>query len=55
MYKLVVVIGLPGSGKTTYCKNNLSDYVIYDNFINSLYGGKIYNNIINNVNICINC
>ena len=32
--KLVIITGLSGSGKTTYCKNNFNMYLSYDNVIN---------------------
>ena len=38
----VIVVGMPCSGKTTYCKNEIfEDYKLYDDFIPSFYDGKI--------------
>lgn len=51
---IIIIIGLPGSGKTTYYNNHLkNDYKLYDDFINNFYDGELINDIINNINICI--
>ena len=45
-YLLIIVIGLSHSGKTTYCKNNIKSYLLYDDFIPSFYEGKIIAHLI---------
>ena len=54
MIKLIICIGLPSSGKTTYCKNNFSDINIYDDFINNFYNGLLINDLELGNKICIN-
>lgn len=40
--KLLIIIGLPGSGKTTYFNENLKDkYEFYDDFISNIIDGKL--------------
>ena len=51
---LIILIGLPASGKTTYY-NEIVDknYKFYDDFITNIYDGNLCNDIKNNVKICI--
>lgn len=51
--KLVIIIGLPGSGKTILTKINYSEYNIYDDFINNFYNGAIISNLEMNIKVCI--
>lgn len=37
---LLIIIGLPGSGKTTYAQNDLNDYLIFDDCLTYFYNGK---------------
>ena len=44
--KLLIIIGLPGSGKTTYFNENLKDkYEFYDDFISNIIDGKLIREI----------
>jgi GTPase SAR1 family protein len=61
--RVIVVIGLPASGKTTFCNNinldnnrkeNLEKYIIFDDFIYNFYNGDLVANIIAGKNVCIN-
>ena len=52
-YQLIIVIGLPGSGKTTYMKDNIKNHIIYDDFIPNFYSCKIIDDLKNNRKICI--
>ena len=38
---IIVLIGLPCSGKTTFLKN-LKSYEIYDDFISTIYNGELF-------------
>ena len=53
-YKLIIVIGLPGSGKTTYCKKYIKTHILYDDFIPFFYNGNIINNLLSKKNIVVN-
>lgn len=37
---LLIIIGLPGSGKTTYAHNQLESYLIFDDCLTHFYNGK---------------
>nr|WBF70306.1 hypothetical protein [Megavirus caiporensis] len=51
--QLIIVIGLPGSGKTSWCKNQ-HKYIIFDDFISTFYDGEIISALVNNKKVCIN-
>src|SRR3990167_6894329 len=51
--RVVIIIGLPGSGKTTYAENHFSDYQIFDDFISSYYNGKLINSLKSKDKVCI--
>ena len=53
--KLVILIGLSGSGKTTYYNKNLKDkYLFYDDYISNIFDGKLINELKRNEkDICI--
>ncbi|AFX93083.1 hypothetical protein CE11_01057 [Megavirus courdo11] len=51
--QLIIVIGLPGSGKTSWCKNQCG-YIIFDDFISTFYDGKLISALVDNSNVCIN-
>jgi hypothetical protein len=53
-YLLIIVIGLPYSGKTEYCKNNINQHILYDDFIPYFYDGRIIDDLINKRKIVIN-
>lgn len=52
---LIIIIGLPGSGKTTL-SNELKEesYVVYDDFITHFYNGQAVQDIKNNKKVCLN-
>lgn len=44
--KLIIIIGLPASGKTTYYNNNLKDnFKFYDDFISNIFDGNLINDL----------
>jgi len=53
--KLIIIIGLPASGKTTYYNNNLKDnFKFYDDFISNIFDGNLINDLRKNKDdICI--
>ncbi len=54
--QIIIVIGLPGSGKTFFCKNfnheNL--YAVFDDFISDFYNGKLLDYITSGQKVIIN-
>jgi len=55
MVQLILIVGLPGSGKTTL-SNELKEkgYEIYDDFITHFYDGHALTAIKNNKKVCLN-
>lgn len=53
--QLIIIIGLPGSGKTTLA-NELKEegYEMYDDFITHFYDGKAIQDINNKKKVCLN-
>jgi len=54
--KLIIIIGLPGSGKTTYYEEKLKalEYEFFDDFISSIVNGQMIKKIENGkTNVCI--
>lgn len=51
--QLLIIIGLPGSGKTTLV-NTLNDYIIFDDFISKFYNGQAISQIKKNKKVCLN-
>jgi predicted kinase len=51
---IVIVIGLPGSGKTTYCYDNFETYLIFDDYISMYHDNKMIDSLKKNKNVCIN-
>ena len=39
--KLIIVVGLPASGKTTYCQQKYPEYVLYDDYLNTVYNNTL--------------
>nr|QBK90313.1 MAG: AAA domain protein [Pithovirus LCPAC102] len=52
--KVVIIIGLPGSGKTTYSKTLSDTYEIHDDFIFNFFNGEVIKSIRNNRKVCLN-
>jgi hypothetical protein len=52
--QVVIIIGLPGSGKTTLSNSLSHSYVIFDDFINDFYLGQIELAIKSGQLICLN-
>ena len=45
--KLIIVVGLPASGKTTYCQQKYPEYVLYDDYLNTVYNNTLLQQIQN--------
>lgn len=52
---LIIIIGLPGSGKTSYIKNNkiFNDFIFHDDFISNFFNGELMRDLKTNNNICV--
>lgn len=51
---IIIIIGLPASGKTYYYNENFKDnYILYDDFITTLFNGDLINDIKKNKDICM--
>lgn len=52
---LVIIIGLPASGKTTYYENHYKskNFKIHDDFISSFYDGFLIEDLSNGLDVCI--
>lgn len=44
-YNLIIVVGLPCSGKTTLCHKYFEDYILYDDFISNFYDHNLINDL----------
>lgn len=54
MFNVIIIIGLPGSGKTTLAKNDeFNEYVLFDDFIGSFINGKVIRTLKDNTKICL--
>jgi len=52
--RIVIIIGLPASGKTTYYNKNLKDnYILYDDFIKDMHSSELINDLKSNNKICL--
>ena len=52
--QVIIIIGLPGSGKTTLTNKYIDNYKIYDDYVSKFYNGKILRNIKEGKKICLN-
>lgn len=53
---LIIIIGLPGSGKTSYIKKNefFKDFIFHDDFISNFFNGELMRDLkTSDKNICI--
>lgn len=52
---LIIIIGLPASGKTTYYESNLSknDFKLYDDFISSFYDSDLIDDLKAKKKVCL--
>jgi adenylate kinase family enzyme len=48
--KLIIVVGLPASGKTTYCKCYHQEYELHDDFIKNIHDDNLMNKLRTNMN-----
>lgn len=51
--QLVIVIGLPGSGKTTYCKK-FKEYLLFDDFVTNIFNYKAICELKAGEKVCLN-
>jgi uridine kinase len=51
---LIIIVGLPCSGKTTKTKDYQDNFIIFDDFLDNYYNFELKNNFKNNKKICIN-
>lgn len=51
--QIIVIIGLPGSGKSSFSENFCQSHKIFDDFINIFYSGELMDNIKNHNKVCI--
>lgn len=52
-YQIIVIIGLPGSGKTRFSES-FENYILYDDFVTHFYNGQLMNDIKAGKQVCIN-
>lgn len=50
---LIIIIGLPGSGKTTLASSKYKDYKLFDDFIFNFYNGEVISAIQSGDNVCL--
>ena len=49
LYNIIIIIGLPGSGKTTFANflNIKLNFLIFDDYLQTYYDGKLLNSLKN--------
>lgn len=52
--KVLIIIGLSGSGKSMYSEKLSDTYEIHDDFIFNFSNGEVINSIRNNIKVCLN-
>ena len=53
-HKVILIIGLPASGKSTYARNHINNsHTIFDDFITQFYNGKALKCIADGNNVCL--
>lgn len=50
--KVIIIIGLPGSGKSTFALN-MTSHIIFDDFITTYYNGKVSHALSSDDKICL--
>jgi hypothetical protein len=53
MSSLVIVVGLPGSGKTHYCQNYEETHAIFDDYLSSLFDGSLVKALKEGRKVCV--
>ena len=55
IFRVIILIGLPGSGKSTYIENNIDidKYLIFDDFLDQFFNDQIVEKLINGENVCL--
>ena len=46
--ELIIVVGLPASGKTTYCQQKYPEYTLYDDYLDDIHNNTLSQHIQNN-------
>lgn len=49
----IVIIGLPGSGKTSLLNKYKNTHIIHDDFMGSFFTGQIYSDLENGKQLCL--
>jgi predicted ATP-binding protein involved in virulence len=53
-HKLIIIIGLPGSGKTNLIQNSIKEHMVFDDFIPDMHQLKFIDALKNNnVKLCL--
>ena len=50
---LVIIIGLPGSGKTYLAQTEFTNYTIFDDFLSQFYNGQVIQALQQRKNVCL--
>ena len=51
--QVIIIIGLPGSGKTTFGQSLENTHKLYDDFITHFYNGKVIDDLKEGVRVCL--
>lgn len=54
MSQVIIIIGLPGSGKTYMSQMYASEYLIFDDYISDEYNGRVQFAIRSGYKVCLN-